>query len=162
ALRPDGTARSGSVSPSEPSSARRRLGVRFRERRGGPGQAAFAEQLNQAGEPGRRGGGGQQKATKGGNGDQDPPPARRPPGARLTGTDPAELLELREQANPQYDEFRTSFATPGGAAKVQGSYLEDDENARLIFEYQPGLIVGWGQTDRYAEELLRLPSGPGS
>src|SRR5262249_39871312 len=82
--------------------------------------------------------------------------------ARLTDADPAELLELREQASAKYDEFQTSFATPGGAGKVQGSYLEYDENARLIFEYQPGFIIGWGQTDRHAEDLLRLPSGPGS
>jgi transcriptional regulator with XRE-family HTH domain len=150
------------VSVSEPSPAQRRLGARLRELRGGIGQVALAEQLSQATEPGESGGWSQSKVSKVENGKHLPTPDEIRAWARLTGADPAELLELREQASVTYDEFRASFAAPGGAGKLQESYLEDDENARLIFEYQPGFIIGWGQTDRYTEELLRLPSGPGS
>lgn len=114
--------------------------------------AQFAERLGA--------GWGQPKVSKIETGKQLPTAADVEAWAAAARADPAELLELLDNARVEYATFRELFGAAGGADRLQDAIGADEAEAIRIAEYQPVLVLGIVQTADYAREMLRLPGGP--
>lgn len=144
------------MSLPDASGARQRLGNALREARDRTGlnQTAFGQEL---GWP-------QSKISKLERAQQLPTEQDVLTWARAADVAPETLLSLAALARsaPDYRTLRERFAEAGGAEGYQQAFVATDAAAMRIFEYQPALVIGLCQTQAYAEELLRLPSGPGA
>jgi len=81
--------------------------------------------------------------------------------ARATGANAAELLAVLERATVEYGTLRSLHAASGGAAAWQAGVGAQEAAAKRIGKYAPALVPGVLQTASYANEMLRLPLGPG-
>ena len=69
------------------------------------------------------------------------------------------LLAILRGARIEYAAWKDAFRE-SGADGVQAGILELEAQSTRIAEFQPSIISGLVQTSEYADELLRLPSGP--
>jgi hypothetical protein len=80
--------------------------------------------------------------------------------AKVTATDPDELLALLTRAQHEFQTFREAYPAEGGAAEHQAAYAAAEQAATTLFYYQPLIVHALLQTPEYARAILALPGGP--
>lgn len=79
-----------------------------------------------------------------------------------TGTDPASMIELRDQAAIDYRSHKDRIEQAGGVLAHQGDIGELNESCTFIAEFLPAVVPGLLQTAAYMwEKVERDPAEPG-